>query len=141
DASGAPQSSEGNFHAVIELALHVMLAAVEELGHAVVVVEDLHWVDPSSRALVTRLVSAAETRSLLVILTERPDVAGGHTTLAGVAEVLSIEPLANDQMRHLVASVATKDVQKGLVDMIVRRAEGIPLFAEELARTAGQRSA
>ena len=134
------QSSESAFRSVIELALHVVLAAVEDLRHAVVVVEDLHWVDPSSRAFVTRLVDAARTRPLLVLLTERPDPASGHSTVAEVVDVLPVEPLPDDQMRHLVGGLTTVSVDDRVMETIVHRAEGIPLFAEELARVARRSS-
>ena len=62
------------------------------MGHAVVAIEDFHWLDPSSRAFVDRLVSAAESMFLLVVITSRPE--GIDRTLDGgvnSAPVISLE--------------------------------------------------
>jgi class 3 adenylate cyclase/DNA-binding SARP family transcriptional activator len=141
ESSTTPQSSESAFHAVVEVALHVVLAAVADLGHAVVVIEDLHWVDPSSRDFVSRLADAARTRRLLVILTERPAPSSRPEGASNLAEVIRVDPLDDEQIRQLLTSRAMGGIEEETADAIVRRAEGIPLFAEELARTAGQRSA
>ena len=76
------QSSENAYHAIMELALHVVLVSTTEMGHAVIAIEDFHWLDPSSRAFVDRLVGAAESMFLLVVITSRPEGIDGHLTAA-----------------------------------------------------------
>ena len=136
------QSSENAYHAIMELALHVVLVSTTEMGHAVVAIEDFHWLDPSSRAFVDRLVSAAESMFLLVVITSRPE--GIDRTLDGgvnSAPVISLEPMSTAEITEVVRSNAGPGLEPSAFVAIAERAEGIPLFAEVLARNSEIRSA
>lgn len=96
------------------------------------IVEDLHWVDPSTLELLTLLVEQKGAEALLAIFTVRP---GFIPPFA--ASVLPLAPLAEREMAQLIASVSA-DLSAVTVGRIVERADGVPLFAEELAKTATQ---
>ncbi|MDP8930768.1 MAG: AAA family ATPase, partial [Actinomycetota bacterium] len=126
------------------------LAALRQLVHAlsrtrplVVVCEDVHWADPSSVDLFTRLLPVVEETPLLVILTARPerDVPGGRL----VSEVLTrfgeplievrLGPLPEQASRELADTLAVRHpLAQRLSHVVALKAEGNPLFVEELVR-------
>jgi tetratricopeptide (TPR) repeat protein len=98
------------------------------------VVEDLHWVDPSSLELLQTLAEQGATARVMLLCTARPEFEARwsgrshHTriTLAG---------LAARPMRALVDGlVARAGMPDATADAVVERADGVPLFAEELTR-------
>ena len=121
----------------MELALHVVLVSATEMGHAVIAIEDFHWLDPSSRAFVDRLVGAAENAFLLVVITSRPE--GIDRTFEGSvpsAPVISLEPMSTDEITEVVRNNAGPGLESSAFVAIAERAEGIPLFAEVSARNS-----
>jgi DNA-binding NtrC family response regulator/tetratricopeptide (TPR) repeat protein len=101
-----------------------------------VAVEDLHWVDPTSEECLASLVERLGAASILLVSTYR---VGYHPPWAGRSNVtrLVLPPLSPDDSRDVVQSViAPGNVPDEIVDKILGRAEGNPLFLEELSRAA-----
>ena len=96
--------------------------------------EDLHWADPTSIELLGMLLERIRHLAILVVLTFRPDFVPpwsrpGHVTL------LSLNRLGRRDAADLVEQVAgAKPLPAEVVDRIVFRADGVPLFIEELTR-------
>ena len=114
------------------------LAAVTEQLRALatsrpmlLVVEDAQWIDPTSLELLDRLVRMIADASILMLVTFRPEF-GRHWPNA--AEII-LQPLSPRATVSLIGSVAGKRLPRELEAEIVRKTEGIPLFAEELTRT------
>ena len=99
------------------------------------VFEDVHWADPSTLELLNRLVHIVEEASALNIVTARPGFDPAWRDAPGVT-VLNLSRLGRYDGRKLALSVsAGKPVQdEELVESIVSRAGGNPLFIEELMR-------
>jgi len=95
-------------------------------------VEDLHWADPSSLDWLGLLFAALERRGGFALLTARPEFQPRWTDL----EVHTIElgSLDAESLVALVSALPGLDGAEPLVAQIVARADGIPLYAEELAR-------
>ncbi len=99
------------------------------------VVEDLHWLDPTSRELLGRLVAASEDHPALLLLTARvgfeaPWLARRDTT------VLRLVPLSPDDVAGMVQSLFTdRELPERLARLIAQRTDGVPLFVEEVARS------
>jgi class 3 adenylate cyclase/predicted ATPase len=97
--------------------------------------EDLHWLDPTSRELLGRLVASIAGRSGMILLTARsgfeaPWIARHATT------VVHLVPLSPADVADMVQSLFTdRDVPGGLGNLIARRTDGVPLFVEEVARS------
>lgn len=95
-----------------------------------VVVEDLHWTDPSTLEFVERLAGRASPGRLLIVVTSRP----GHEFKADVS-ALWLDPLEREERETLVAHLqGDAPIAPPLRDQIVERSDGIPLFVEELTR-------
>ncbi|MBI5439296.1 MAG: AAA family ATPase [Nitrosomonadales bacterium] len=97
------------------------------------IVEDLHWIDPSTLELLTRFVEQTESASVLALFTARPEfVPPWKETLA---TALTLAPLAEDKVVQMIASISG-DIPAETIRRIVERADGVPLFVEEMAKIA-----
>ena len=104
----------------------------------VLVLEDLHWADEETLAAVEYLTDAAESLPLLIVLTARD--AEGPTTVRllralaarGALRHVPLGPLDVEATRDLAELRLGAAVTPELLDLLVRRAEGLPLFVEEL---------
>ena len=100
---------------------------------ALLVVEDVHWIDDASADLLAHLVRASVDRPWSAVVTRRP---GGTWQLPDVAHGLVIElaPLGDDAIRRLAVETSHRPLSDADLDAIVGRAQGNSLFAVELAR-------
>ncbi len=108
----------------------------------IVAFEDLHWADASTIALAQHLLRATTEAPLLVIGTSRPDPASSaaelRAHLRGTARYTEIPlgPLPDEQAAVLIQNLlAVDDLPAQIRDVIVRRAEGNPLYIEEIIRS------
>ncbi|MEP6504708.1 MAG: AAA family ATPase, partial [Betaproteobacteria bacterium] len=100
------------------------------------IVEDWHWVDPSTRDFVDHLAARRAGPGLLVVITIR-----GEATPAPLEfehdERIELAGLPPEGARELVNLVcANAPLPSGLVRMLAARGDGVPLFLEEAARMA-----
>lgn len=95
------------------------------------IVEDLHWLDPTSQEFLERLLAKQEQQDFLLLMTTRPQFnpAWEYSHLA----TIELQPLNKDFIQHIVQGVLGDiQVDEKVVDYIAKRADGIPLFIEEL---------
>lgn len=109
----------------------------------VLVVEDLHWSDPSTLELLQILADQGATVPLLLLYTARPEFRSPWSTRGHHAH-LALDPLSRPQVRKMVSLVpGEKALADNMIEKVVRRTGGVPLFVEELTRLvmeAGGRS-
>ena len=97
--------------------------------------EDLHWADPSTLEYLGMLLDQAPTTSLLLVLTFRPDFelrwrARSHMT------PITLARLERPQIEFMVKRLAQgKDLPGEVMEYIIRKTDGVPLFVEELTKT------
>ncbi|HEX9643905.1 MAG TPA: adenylate/guanylate cyclase domain-containing protein [Acidimicrobiia bacterium] len=94
--------------------------------------EDLHWADPTTLDLLGKL-SEHPRPELMAVMTSRhqPEV-----PWLGAVEEMPLERLGNEAALALVGAIAGNELSAATRDSIVARGEGIPLFLEELTRSA-----
>ena len=114
-------------------ALLGQVARLSERQPMLMIFEDLHWIDPTSLDLLSRIVEAAPRHRLLVIATARPEFASPWPNHRHVS-TLSLSRLDRAQSEALVARTAG-GLPDAVVAQIVARTDGIPLFVEELTKT------
>jgi DNA-binding CsgD family transcriptional regulator/tetratricopeptide (TPR) repeat protein len=127
-------------------AVHALLETAAETAPLLVVVEDCHWADQSTRDLLSFLFSRPFEGPVAVVASYRSDdlhrrhplrrQVAEWTRLRGV-ERLQLSPLPDDDVRALVALLAPAGLTDGELDAIVGRAEGNAFFVEELVGAAG----
>lgn len=132
-------------HGPVAEAVHALFTALGEARPTLLVIEDVHWADHSSRNLLTLLLTRGFPSAVGLVVTYRSDDLHRrhplHETLAvwaRLAEVTHLElaPLGDDAVRRLVAGLADAPIDVALAGEIVRRSEGNPFFAEELVASA-----
>lgn len=104
-------------------------------------VEDAHWIDPSTKALLNRFTAICSDLPLLVLVTHRPgwemDRTDGDTHVHSV----QLRRFDAEQVTSLVRTIFNREPNPELVATIVEKTDGVPLFIEELTRaikTSGQ---
>ncbi len=98
------------------------------------VVEDLHWIDPSTLELLSLLLDQVPSARLLVVLTFRPDFTPPWPLAAHLTQ-LTLNRFARGEIETMVRRVAKEDaLPQDLVQQIVARTDGVPLFVEELTK-------
>jgi len=98
------------------------------------VMEDLHWVDPSTLELLSLLVDQGPTARILVLLTCRPDFSPPWMGRSHLTQV-TLPRLPRRQATELTAQVAHgKALPPEVVEQVVAKTDGVPLFVEELTK-------
>jgi class 3 adenylate cyclase len=101
----------------------------------VMVFEDAHWIDPTSRELLDLLVERARSLPLLLIVTFRPEFQPPWTGQPQVT-MLALNRLDRRDRTVLVAQIAGgRALPDDVIDQIVDRTDGVPLFVEELTKS------
>ena len=100
----------------------------------VIVIEDLQWADPSTLELSRMLVEQAATASMLLLFTARPEFRAPWPMRAHHSQIM-LNRLSDRETREMVAGVAARNaLELKVIDAVVKRTDGVPLFAEELTR-------
>ncbi len=110
------------------------LARLAQAGPVLIMLEDAHWADPTTLDLFSRtILRIPETRALLV-LTCRPEFKArwmGHPQVT----TLILNRLARRHCRAMVESIASKAMPADVMEQIIAKTDGVPLFVEELTKT------
>ena len=116
-------------------ALIAWLLADAEQRPQVLVVEDLHWVDASTRELLGSLLGRIAELPVLLLLSFRPEFVPPWP-LNGQISTVALRRLAHDQVIEVARGVtAGKALPPRVIEEIVRRTDGVPLFVEEITKT------
>jgi class 3 adenylate cyclase/predicted ATPase len=99
------------------------------------IVEDLHWLDPSTLELLSLLIDQSAARRLCLVLTARPEFRPPWPMEAHLS-VLTLRRLAPAQSAGVTTHVAGgKALPPVVLQEVVRMTDGVPLFVEELTKT------
>ena len=122
-------------------ALLAQLAGLAARRPVVAVFEDLHWIDPTSLELLALTVERIRSLPVLVVLTYRPGFQAPWTGQSNVT-LLSLSRLGMREGTALVQHVSgDRMLPSRLIDEIVERTDGVPLFLEELTKVVLESSA
>jgi predicted ATPase/class 3 adenylate cyclase len=115
-------------------ALIAWLRADAQKYPLIVVVEDLHWIDASTRELLGMLLERIVEVPMLVVLTFRPEFVPTWA-MHGQISMIALTKLSPQQVATVAMGVTGgKALPPRIADEIVRRTDGVPLFAEELTK-------
>ena len=97
--------------------------------------EDLHWADPSTLELLGLLLEHVPTARLLLVLTMRPEFPPPWTSRSHLTP-LTLTRLGRPQVEEMIVRVTGgTPLPAEVVQQIVAKTDGIPLFVEELVKT------
>jgi len=113
-------------------AWRTLTARLVAAGPAVLVLEDLHWADPTSLRLTLDLARLAAGRRLLILATGRPEAAPALEALDSLdARRLELGPLGGAAEEELARSLMGDGTSREVLDTVLASADGNPLFLEE----------
>jgi predicted ATPase len=100
----------------------------------ILVFEDAHWVDPTSLELLDLIVADVSELPVLLIITFRSQFQAPWTGQPHVT-MLALNRFERRDRVTMVAQIAGKPLPEEVVDQIVNRSDGVPLFVEELTKS------
>jgi class 3 adenylate cyclase/predicted ATPase len=115
-------------------ALTAQLAGLARQKPVLMIVEDAHWIDPTSLEVFGRTVDRIKTLPALLIITYRPEF---NASWAGRSHVtsLALSRLGERETAAIITHlVGNKDLPAHVMAEIVERTDGIPLFVEEMTK-------
>ena len=123
----------------VQDAVVAWMAAECRQAPRLVLIEDVHWLDPSSEDLCRRLATAARGLPLLILMTSRLPLAGSKLEVAGVREI-RLRSLGPEDIHALVdAQLDPYPARENLRRAVAERAQGNPFYVEELVRAFRER--
>ena len=134
-AAASALPSDQRRRALIDALVEWLLNSAKQWP-TILLIEDIQWVDPSTLEFLQTLAERAPNHRLMVLYTSRPDAP--PPTLPGEFHSrVVLGRLDRESARNLVIAAAPGPLAADLLERIVLRADGVPLFAEELARLVG----
>ena len=121
------------------LARLINTALLERSAPALYVVEDVHWIDEASDALLAELIFVLAQNRSMVLVTHRPEYQGALLQATSTTTI-KLAPLADVDIRALVTELlGPQRSAAALVPQICDHARGNPFFAEEIVRDLAER--
>jgi ATP/maltotriose-dependent transcriptional regulator MalT len=124
-----------------------VLAGLGRDGPLVLVLEDLHWADPSTRDFLVFLTRSARTEPLCLVATYRSDELHRRHPLRPVlaelerqpnVERIAVERFNRDEVAEQLAGILDAPPDPRLADRLYARAQGNPLYTEELLAASSE---
>ena len=117
------------------------LLAVSARQPVCLVMEDLHWLDPTTDELLDAILQQIKQAPLLLLLTARDTIERAWTERAGLT-VLRLDRLSRPDVAAMLADLFGEAAPaRDLLDRVIHRTDGVPLFVEEVARALLERRA
>lgn len=111
-----------------------LLTSHADGGAGLIFVEDFHWLDPSTAEVVERIATQIGKARILLLITSRSSALENGSAML---RRISLQRLADEDCRNLAdCVVADRQLPSGLLEQIIARADGVPLYVEELAAAA-----
>ena len=111
-----------------------LLLAMAAQSPVLMVVEDVHWADPTTVEVLERFVEAIRAERILMILTSRPEfespwVHHGHVTNHTLSRLNR-----HETVEMIKCVMRNKSLPRETMEQIVSRTDGVPLFVEEVTK-------
>ena len=116
-------------------AMQIWLLHQSDPGPLLILVEDLHWSDPTLIELLNGLAVIVPSRRAMLLVTYRSDFALQWQDRPATT-CMALQPLSMPDCHRLI-DVLAGNLSSATRDTILARSDGIPLFLEEFALTAG----
>ncbi len=147
DVGTAPRENDDTIRLQLFEAVTILLERASENGPLVVIMEDIHWADESTRHLLRFLARALADAPVMIIATYRTDeLTRRHPLRPFLAEVgrfpgtvrIEVPSLERAEVAELLTQLMERPPSNVVIDLVYRRSEGIPYFVEELTRSAAR---
>ncbi len=96
--------------------------------------EDAHWIDPTTKLLLDRIVDRIHDLPVLVVMTFRPEFDPGWALQSNLSKVV-LKQLDFHQVKNIVDEVAKgQSISDEMYDLVAARSDGVPLYVEEVTK-------
>jgi len=130
-------SAESNFATALRQTLSAALIRLCERAPTVLVIEDMHWIDGPSQALISDLLTQAPATPSAFLMTSRPEGAKSWETDRNT-RVITLGPLNRNETAELARRrIGIVALAPEFSQLLFQKSEGNPLFAEEILRYLG----
>lgn len=128
-----PMTPERQKRKTLEAVVELFLAMAADRP-LFLIVEDLHWIDPTTLELLTLVLDQTPTARLLVLLTARPTFTSPWPARSHLTS-LTVSRLSRKQAEAMIAQVAgRKALPAEVLQQITEKTDGVPLFVEQLTK-------
>ena len=137
ESDDGPTTEERGPAQIKELTLKVLVEGLVQRAcqkPLLLVVEDAHWVDPSSLEFLERLVPIIAELPMQMVVTHRPEWSSDWGDLFGHVTPLTLGRLNRDQIAELIEGLFGDRPPERLIDDISQKTDGVPLFIEEFCQ-------
>jgi class 3 adenylate cyclase/predicted ATPase len=111
-----------------------ILSELAEQQPVLFILEDLHWTDPTTLALLSLLVEQVPTTSLCALLSCRPHFQPSWHHRSYLTEI-TVNRLSRNQIERMAQHVAGgKTLPVEIIQQLVEKTDGVPLFVEEMTK-------
>lgn len=133
-AAPAGQTPQQQKSATLQAAIDV-IGGVSRRAPLLMLIEDAHWIDPTTEEWIGLAVDGLREARVLMLLTCRPQYVPSWGNPVNSTR-LTMNRLSHRQSAALIETVtAGKSLPVEVVDEIIRKTDGVPLFVEELTKT------
>ncbi|PAP98246.1 AAA family ATPase [Mesorhizobium mediterraneum] len=140
-----PALKEADLKVIREKAAWAVRRSIEaicERGPLILVVEDIHWIDLTSRQLLAELALFIHRVPVLLIMTARP----GSETFSGFRDLphITLKPLDREETRQAIMAMRPEigsAAHSELISMVEEVTGGVPLFIEEICQWIAENAA
>jgi class 3 adenylate cyclase/predicted ATPase len=116
-------------------ALADQLEALAARQPVLMIVEDAHWIDPTSLEFFSRIIERIANLPVLLVITARPEFVAPWPSHTHVS-TLTLNRLGRQEGEALILSITEgKALPAEVFNQIIARTDGVPLFVEELTKT------
>jgi len=99
-----------------------------------ILIEDIHWADPTSLKFISRLVEWVVDKKVLVVVSTRTEFQPEFATNSNIS-LLQLAKLSNSESMQIVERQPhAEQMSDRMKDLVIQRANGVPLYLEELSR-------
>lgn len=134
--AGAPGGVQDSAQQIRRRTLDLLISdllRIARLQPVVVLLEDAHWIDPTTQALMEQALAAIASEPILVIITARPDF---REHVPAAADVIDLKPLQRPATINLISQIAgDKTMPRAVLEAVAKRTDGVPLFIEEMTKS------
>jgi class 3 adenylate cyclase len=98
----------------------------------IVLIEDIHWADPSTHEFLGQILSSVTNDRVMLLASSRPDTARPWMRIKPLT-TLDLDRLPPDQARRVIQQTGG-EIAQSLIEQILDRSDGVPLYLKELSR-------
>jgi predicted ATPase len=132
---GPPRFSPEELKHKTHQLISATIQAMAKKDPVLMVVEDAHWIDPSTLELISLLVERLRLARILLFVTLRPEFESPWSGYTHVT-ALRLNHLSRKDSTEMIAKVTgNKSLPDEVRDQIITETDGVPLFVEELTKT------